>query len=157
MSCIIQQEFLRVMPTVDFLEEYDVHHNYAKKQKVYDKDYGYIHRKGATSAELDEIGIIPGSMGTSSFIVRGLGNPASLCSCSHGAGRKMSRTKAVEGLDLETEKSFMDAQGIVHGLTCKSALEEAPHAYKDINEVMENQKDLVEPLVELKTLGVIKG
>ncbi len=116
-----------------------------------------VHRKGATRAYAGELGMIPGSMGTSSFIVRGLGNPQSFMSCSHGAGRKLGRKQASRTLNLEDEIGKMNAQGIIHGIRDARDLDEAPGAYKDIYQVMENQEDLIEIEVELKPLGVIKG
>ena len=94
-------------------------------------------------------------MGSDSFIVLGRGNPESFKSCSHGAGRLMGRRQAIRKLDLQTERAKME--GIVHGLKTVLQLEEAPGAYKDIDEVMNNQRDLVEILVRLRPLGVIKG
>jgi tRNA-splicing ligase RtcB len=116
-----------------------------------------VHRKGATSARKDEIGIIPGSMGTFSYIVSGKGNCESFMSCSHGAGRKMGRKDATRRLDLAEEIAYLDAQGIIHGVRNQSDLDEAPGAYKSIDEVMESQKDLVTPVVKLRPLAVIKG
>jgi RNA-splicing ligase RtcB len=116
-----------------------------------------IHRKGATLARQDTIGIIPGSQGTKSYIVKGLGNEESFMSCSHGAGRKMSRTKAQNELNLEEEIRKLDEKGIIHSVRHKNDLDEASGAYKDIDVVMNNQKDLVEILVELTPLAVIKG
>jgi tRNA-splicing ligase RtcB len=135
-------------------EEINIHHNYAAFEHHYGTDV-IVHRKGATKATEDTIGIIPGSMGTSSYIVRGLGNPESFMSCSHGAGRAMGRKEAKNKLDLEEEQNKMD--GIVHGLRTTQELDEAPGAYKNIDVVMENQKDLVKILVKLTPLGVIKG
>lgn len=132
----------------------DVAHNYARFENHRGKNL-IIHRKGATSAKKGEIGIIPGSQGTSSFIVRGLGNEASFKSCSHGAGRKMSRKFAKQQLSLENEKNRM--KGIIHSMETEDQLDEAPSAYKDINKVMKNQKDLVEIIEELKPLAVVKG
>ena len=116
-----------------------------------------VHRKGATRAYEGELGMIPGSQGTKSYIVRGLGNEQSFKSCSHGAGRKMSRKKAQNELDLQAEISLLEKQNIVHAVRNKSDLDEATSAYKDIQEVMENQKDLVEIVVELQPLAVLKG
>ena len=96
-------------------------------------------------------------MGSKSYIVKGLGNPQSFMSCSHGAGRKMGRKQASRELNLNEEIKQMNQQGIIHGLRSQNDLDEAPGAYKDIDKVMENQKDLVEILIELKPLGVIKG
>jgi len=134
--------------------EINIHHNYAAFEHHYGTNV-IVHRKGATKATEDTIGIIPGSMGTSSYIVRGLGNPESFMSCSHGAGRAMGRKEAKNKLNLEEEQQKM--AGIVHGLRTTQELDEAPGAYKNIDIVMENQKDLVEILVKLTPLGVIKG
>ena len=139
-----------------FSEDINIHHNYAKWENHFNKNV-IIHRKGATSAKKDEIGIIPGSMGTSSYITRGLGNPLSFESCSHGAGRKMSRTKAINNLNLEEEKKKLNELNIVHSIRGKEDLEEAPGAYKDIIVVMNQQKDLTEILMTLQPLAVIKG
>jgi tRNA-splicing ligase RtcB len=135
-------------------EAINIHHNYAAFEHHYGRDV-LVHRKGATKATEELIGIIPGSMGTSSYIVRGLGNPESFMSCSHGAGRAMGRKQARDILDLIEEQEKMT--GIVHGLRQMKDLDEAPGAYKDIDVVMENQKDLVEIIVKLQPLGVIKG
>jgi tRNA-splicing ligase RtcB len=134
----------------------NIAHNYASLENHYGHNV-WVHRKGATLAREDTIGIIPGSMGTSSYIVRGKGNRESFMSCSHGAGRTMSRTKAKNELDLAEEQKKLDDQGIIHSIRNKDDLEEAVSAYKDIDTVMENQEDLVEVLVKLKPLAVIKG
>ena len=136
------------------LEQVSIHHNYAALETHYGKKV-CVHRKGATRARAGERGIIPGSMGTRSYIVQGLGNPESFHSCSHGAGRKMGRKDATRRLSLKDELSKMT--GIVHGLRNVSDLDEAPSAYKDIDEVMANQHDLVEIVVRLRPLGSIKG
>ncbi|MFO8142617.1 MAG: RtcB family protein [Marinobacter sp.] len=145
-----------VCSEVVFLEEFDVAHNYAALEHHFGRNV-VVHRKGATKAMNGQLGIIPGSQGTSSFIVEGLGNPDSFMSCSHGAGRKMGRKQAIRELNLEVEKKRLDDQGIVHSIRNEKDLDEAAGAYKDIDEVMENQKDLVVPFVELKPLAVIKG
>jgi len=134
----------------------DVHHNYATIENHFGSNV-VVHRKGATSARKGQIGIIPGSQGTKSYIVKGLGNPESFNSCSHGAGRVMSRTKAKAVLNLEEEIKKMNDKGILHSIRGKNQLDEASSAYKNIDVVMENQKDLVEIIVELTPLGVIKG
>jgi len=139
-----------------FEEDIDVTHNYARLENHFDKNV-WIHRKGAISARLGEIGIIPGSMGTKSYIVEGLGNKESFESASHGAGRVMSRAKAIKELDLEEQKNILDKQGIIHGIRHQNDLDEAPFAYKNIKTVMENQKDLVKIVEELSPLVVIKG
>ena len=136
------------------MEKVNIHHNYAAFEHHYGKNV-IIHRKGATKATEGLKGIIPGSMGTNSYIVEGLGNPESFMSCSHGAGRKMGRKQAKKDLKLEIEQKKMG--GIVHGLRNESKLDEAPGAYKDIDTVMENQSDLVKIVVKLKPLGNIKG
>ncbi len=132
----------------------NIAHNYASIENHFGKNV-WVHRKGATKASKGLVGIIPGSMGTSSYIVEGLGNPESFESCSHGAGRKMGRNEAVKTLDLKHEQEIM--KGILGAPRTKEDLQEAPGAYKDILDVMENQKDLVKILVELKPLAVIKG
>lgn len=131
-------------------------HNFAVWEHHFNTNV-LVHRKGATRAYEDEPGMIPGSQGTKSYIVKGLGNPESFMSCSHGAGRKMGRSKATKVLDLEKEIAFLEKQGILHAIRHKSDLEEAAGAYKDISVVMENQKDLVDIMVELRPLAVIKG
>lgn len=142
--------------TAEWEEDIDIAHNYVRLENHF-KENVWVHRKGATSAKLGEIGIIPGSMGTKSYIVEGLGNPESFTSCSHGAGRKLSRSKAREKLDLEEQKKILDEQGIIHGIRNISDLDEAPSAYKNIKTVMENQKDLVKIVEELSPIAVIKG
>ena len=134
----------------------NIAHNYAVWENHFGKNV-IIHRKGATLARQGTIGIIPGSQGSKSYIVKGLGNPESFQSCSHGAGRKMSRTKAIKELNLQEEIKKLDDQGIIHGIETEKDLDEASGAYKNIDEVMENQKDLVEILVELSPIAVIKG
>lgn len=141
---------------ISFDDIIDVHHNYATIENHFGKNV-VVHRKGATSARKGQIGIVPGSQGTKSYIVKGLGNPESFNSCSHGAGRTMSRTKARATLNLEEEIKKMNDKGILHSIRGKNQLDEASSAYKNIDIVMENQKDLVEILVELTPLGVIKG
>jgi tRNA-splicing ligase RtcB len=139
-----------------FIETHNIHHNYAALENHNGKNR-WIHRKGATSARLGEIGIIPGSQGTSSYIVRGLGNEKSYTSCSHGAGRRMGRKQAVRELSLENETKKMEEKGILHALRGKEDLDEAAGAYKDIDVVMSEQKDLVEIVVKLEPLAVVKG
>jgi len=141
----------------------DIHHNYVALENVYGKDL-WLHRKGATSAKKDELGIIPGSMATKSYIVRGKGNIQSMNSCSHGAGRPRSRTDSSNILDEKTcikemeEIYFEGFKPITRGrLKGQPDLSEAGGAYKDINEVMEQQKELVYIITELTPLGVLKG
>jgi len=134
----------------------NIAHNYARMENHFGSNV-MIHRKGATSARENEIGIIPGSQGTSSYIVRGLGNRESFHSCSHGAGRRMGRKQACRELSLDEQKAILDDQGIIHGIRTESDLDEAPGAYKDIDVVMANQSDLVEITTRLRPLAVVKG
>lgn len=131
-------------------------HNFAAWEKHFGK-YVMVHRKGATRAFNGQLGMIPGSQGTKSYIVRGLGNKESFKSCSHGAGRKLSRRQAQKQLNLKAEIKLLNDQNIIHGIRSVKDLDEAPNAYKDIDEVMQNQRDLAKILVELKPLAVIKG
>lgn len=147
-------EIVNEIAGADKMDEINIHHNYAAFEHHYGKDV-LIHRKGATKATSGLRGIIPGSMGTSSYIVEGLGNEESFQSCSHGAGRRMGRGEATRTLNLEDEQKKMG--GIIHGLRTNKELDEAPGAYKDIDAVMENQKDLVKIVTKLTPLGVIKG
>jgi tRNA-splicing ligase RtcB len=134
----------------------DVAHNYAAREHHFGREV-WVHRKGATRAFAGEAGIIPGSQGSRSYIVRGLGNEQSFKSCSHGAGRVLGRKEAQRVLDLETEVRRLDARHILHALRGRRDLEEAPGAYKDIATVIANQRDLVEVVVELQPLAVLKG
>jgi tRNA-splicing ligase RtcB len=151
----IKKAFLNVVECT-FEPEINIHHNFAQLEHHFGHNV-VIHRKGATSAKEGQLGIIPGSQGTSSYIVKGKGNRESFMSCSHGAGRKMSRKKARETLNLEEEKKKLDDIEVLHAIRHKNNLDEASSAYKDINIVMKEQSDLVEPIVELKPLAVVKG
>ena len=156
------------VPEATFIQEVNIHHNYAAKETHFGNEY-WIHRKGATSAKDGEIGIIPGSMGTASYIVRGLGNRDSFMSCSHGAGRCMSRTKACQELVAADCDAALDGVVYDRWKPCKPFgkrtsktrgildLSEAPQAYKPIDEVIEAERDLIEPLVRLLPLAVLKG
>lgn len=152
----IKNAFLAVTPPVFFESFINIAHNYAAMETHYHKKV-VVHRKGATRAQGGEIGIIPGSQGTPSYIVRGKGNEESFASCSHGAGRRMGRKQAQRQLDLNQEQKRLDDQGIIHSIRSRRDLDEASSAYKDIDEVVDNQLDLVEVVVELKPLAVIKG
>jgi tRNA-splicing ligase RtcB len=163
----IQNIFVRVLESegsvysgmglgIKFDEIINIAHNYAK-QELHFGEFVMVHRKGATFAGSNTIGIIPGSQGSKSYIVRGLGNSDSFTSCSHGAGRKMGRKEAERSLSLDVEIKRLDDLGVIHCVRTEHDLDEAAGAYKDIDEVMENQKDLVEKLVELTPLAVIKG
>ena len=136
---------------------YDVAHNYASLEHHFGKNV-WVHRKGATRAYDGEIGIIPGSQGSKSYIIKGKGNVNSFMSCSHGAGRTMSRKKAIENLNLEEEtKILADSGNLLHTVRGKSSLDESPSAYKDIEKVMKLQEDLIDIVVELSPLACIKG
>ena len=142
-----------------FEKEINIHHNYVRLEHHFGKNV-WIHRKGATSAKKGELGIIPGSMGTPSYIVEGLGNPESFQSCSHGAGRIMGRAAASRNLSVEECDRAME--GVVFGRWGKDRkgridLGEAPPAYKNIENVIESQLDLIKPLIKLQPLAVIKG
>ena len=129
------------------------HHNYISREHHFGKDC-YVTRKGAVRAQKGEMGIIPGSMGARSFIVRGLGNPESFNSCSHGAGRVMSRTNAKKVYNIK------DQIEATQGVECRKdagVIDEIPHAYKDIDQVMAAQKDLVEVVHTLKQIVCVKG
>lgn len=144
------------IPNVEFEPMINIAHNYAAWETHFDEAC-IVHRKGATSAKMGEIGIIPGSQGTSSYIVEGLGNPLSFMSCSHGAGRVMSRTEAVKSLNLAEEIQKLDEKGIVHAIRCQEDLEEASSAYKNIEKVIEQEADLVKIKTHLFPVAVIKG
>lgn len=134
-------------------EAINCHHNYVSEEFHFGEQV-FVTRKGAIRAQEGELGIIPGSMGAKSFIVRGLGNDSSFCSCSHGAGRVMSRSKAKKLFDIE------DLEQQTEGVECridKSVVDEIPAAYKDIDKVMKNQDDLVEIVHTLKQVVCIKG
>jgi len=152
----VKEALLRVVQPVSFDPMINIAHNYAALEEHFAKSV-MVHRKGATRAQEGEIGIIPGSQGTPSYIVRGKGNKESFESCAHGAGRKMGRKQAQRQLNLSEEKKRLDEQGIIHAIRSVSDLEEAAGAYKDIDQVIDNQLDLVEVLVELRPLAVIKG
>ena len=134
-------------------EAVNCHHNYVQKEYHYGRKV-WLTRKGAVSARSGELGIIPGSMGTCSYIVRGRGNPESFQSCSHGAGRAMSRAEARRRFSVE------DHAQATTGVECRkdvSVIDETPAAYKSIDTVMEAQKDLVEIIHRLKQVVCVKG
>ena len=156
MMAAIQEVVAEVTGCGQFEEALDVAHNYAAREIHFDREV-WVHRKGATRAFAGERGIIPGSQGSRSYIVRGLGNPQSFMSCSHGAGRVLGRKEAQRVLNLREEIGKLEAQHILHSIRHRNDLEEAPGAYKDIGEVIANQHDLIEVLVELQPLAVLKG
>lgn len=141
---------------IEFEPMTNIAHNYAAFEHHFDKDV-IVHRKGATLARGGVIGIIPGSQGTASYIVEGLGNPESFCSCSHGAGRVLSRKAAIHTLDMKAEVKNLEAKGIIHAIRCQDDMQEASGAYKDIEEVIANESDLVKVKTKLLPIAVIKG
>ena len=152
----IKEVISDVFPDIRFEKMINIAHNYA----AFETHFGervIVHRKGAARAALGDIGIIPGSQGTASYIVEGLGNPDSFMSSSHGAGRRMSRSEAVAKLSMADEVPMLERQGIVHGIRGRHDLEEAAGAYKDIDEVMAQQADLVVIKTKLMPIAVIKG
>ena len=138
-------------------EEINCHHNYAALENHFGENV-WVHRKGAVRARKGELTVIPGAMGSYSYVVRGLGNPESFCTSSHGAGRAYSRRGAMEALSCEEVMVDLKNQGVILGKkNKKDVAEESRFAYQDIDRVMENQKDLVEPVRRLRTIGVVKG
>lgn len=153
MAAVVQAARTLLPPFEMTIEAVNCHHNYIQKENHYGKNI-WVTRKGAVRAGKDELGIIPGSMGAKSFIVRGLGNPESFTSCSHGAGRVMSRTQAKQTFTLE------DHIQATEGVECRKdsgVLDETPGAYKDIHAVMKAQEDLVEVVHTLKQVLCVKG
>lgn len=147
---VLKNELPHFVPTKEAI---NCHHNYVSQETHFDSQV-YITRKGAISAYDGELGIIPGSMGAKSYIVKGKGNSESFCSCSHGAGRRLSRGKAIRSFTLD------DLKTQTAGIECrkdKGIMDEIPQAYKDIDMVMANQNDLVEVVHTLKQVMCIKG
>jgi tRNA-splicing ligase RtcB (3'-phosphate/5'-hydroxy nucleic acid ligase) len=144
----------RHLPPFDATDEaVNCHHNYVERERHFGEDV-WLTRKGAIRAGRGELGIIPGSMGARSYIVRGIGSAESFQSCAHGAGRKMSRNAAQKSFSVE------DLKRQTEGVICrkdKGVLDEIPGAYKNIDEVMANQADLVETLHTLKQVLCVKG
>lgn len=153
MAALIFKKLLTFFPDLKIEDQIACHHNYVSEETLFDQDL-IITRKGAISAYKDQRGIIPGSMGTRSYIVSGLGNTDALCSASHGAGRSMSRGAAKRAYTVE------DLAKATEGVECRKdagVLDEIPMAYKDIDVVMENQKDLVRIEHTLKQVLCVKG
>jgi len=153
MMRIYKEQMLRAFPHIKFDKPIQCHHNYVSEEVHYGEQV-FVTRKGAIKAGNGDLGIIPGSMGASSYIVRGLGNPESFESASHGAGRRMSRGEAKRTFTVD------DLKEQTKGVECRkdrSVVDEIPSAYKDIDQVMENQKDLVEVVAKLKQVMCIKG
>ena len=151
----VWREFESLMPVPDgWVEEYiSCHHNYMTRENHFGRNV-WVTRKGAVRARNGDMAIIPGSMGAKSYIVRGLGSKLSFCSCSHGAGRLMSRRQAKREISVEQHIAA------TVGVTCRkdaSVIDESPAAYKDIDAVMASQTDLVEPVHTLKQFVCVKG
>lgn len=140
-----------------FGEEINCHHNYAALENHYDANV-WVHRKGATRVREGELAVIPGAMGSYSYVVQGKGLEESFCTSSHGAGRTYSRTGAKQAFSVEQVIVDLKEQGVVLGKRKKNDVaEECRFAYKNIDEVMEQQQDMVTPIRKLKTVGVVKG
>lgn len=152
----IEEVLADALKGIEFEPMINIAHNYAACESHFGKKV-FVHRKGATLAEKGVIGIIPGSQGTASYIVEGLGNRESFCSCSHGAGRRLSRTAAIRTLNMAEEVTQLEAKGIVHAIRNQNDMQEASGAYKDIEEVIANELDLVKIRTRLLPIAVIKG
>ncbi len=143
----------KMVPKFERTFEIDCHHNYVAKENHF-KHNVLVTRKGAVSARKGQVAVVPGSMGTPTYIVQGLGNPESFMSCSHGAGRAMSRTAAKQTFTLK------DHREATAGIECRvdsSVLDETPGAYKNIEDVISAQKELIEPIHKLRQVICIKG
>ena len=152
----IQEVITDALPGIAFEPMINIAHNYAAWENHYGQNV-IVHRKGATLAREGMVGIIPGSQGTASYIVEGLDNAASFNSCSHGAGRVLSRTAAIASLDLQAEVAQLESKGIVHAIRSQDDMQEVTGAYKDIEEVIANQTDLIKVKTKLLPIAVIKG
>lgn len=153
MKDLIFDQLRKHFPQIKEVDWITCHHNYVSEETHFGENLT-VTRKGAISANKGQMGIIPGSMGTKSYIVRGLGNEQSFCSASHGAGRRMSRGEAKRRFTLEDLEKQLEG---VESRKDLGVLDEIPAAYKDIDQVMENQKDLVEVVATLKQVLVVKG
>lgn len=151
---IVLWSLTRELPPFEIVDEaVNCHHNYISMETHFGQNI-YVTRKGAVRAGLGELGIIPGSMGAKSFIVKGKGNKDSFCSCSHGAGRLMSRAKAKK---MYNQKDHEEATKNVECRKDFGVIDETPKAYKNIDDVMASQDDLVEVLYTLKQIICVKG
>jgi tRNA-splicing ligase RtcB len=153
MLALLADVMRRRWPQIEFRDTISCHHNYVAEERHFGEDL-LVTRKGAIRARAGDLGIIPGSMGTKSFIVRGKGNPESFESASHGAGRRMSRTEARKRFNVRDLREQTD------GVECRKdpgVIDEAPKAYKNIDKVMSQQTDLVEIVAELKQVLCVKG
>lgn len=148
-------KYLGIEPS--FSDEINCHHNYAALENHFGKNV-YVHRKGAIRAREGELGIIPGAMGSYSYIVKGRGNEDSFMSSSHGAGRLYSRTAAVQTFPVDKVMCDLKEQNVILAKHNKSDVaEESRFAYKNIEQVIDNERDLTEPIKKLFTVGVVKG
>ena len=152
----IEEVLADALEGIEFEPMINIAHNYAAVEHHFGSDV-VVHRKGATLAREGVIGIIPGSQGTASYIVEGLGNPDSFFSCSHGAGRVLSRKMAIKTLDMKQEVAQLEAKGIIHAIRNQDDMQEASGAYKDIETVIANEADLVKVKTRLLPVAVIKG
>jgi tRNA-splicing ligase RtcB len=152
----VKEAFVEVLSDVEFSHFINKPHNFAAEEEHFGERV-IVHRKGATRARAGEWGMIPGSQGTRSFLVKGKGEAYSFESCSHGAGRVMSRAKARKTLDFKEEVESLKQRGVLHAMRGRKDLDEAPGSYKDIDTVMRNQTDLVDVEIELEPLAVVKG
>ena len=142
---------------LEFAGDINCHHNYAALENHFGKNV-WVHRKGAVRAGNGELAVIPGAMGSYSYFPGKKGNPDSFCSSSHGAGRQYSRKGAMQAFTCEEVILDLQKTGVILGKKNKSDVaEESRFAYKNIEEVMDNQTDLVVPVKRLKTIGVVKG
>lgn len=143
--------------SVEFGDEINCHHNYAALENHYGENV-WVHRKGATRVREGELAVIPGAMGSFSYVVEGKGNKESFCTSSHGAGRNYSRSGAKQAFSVEQVIVDLKEQGVVLGKRKKNDVaEECRFAYKDIDKVMAQQADIVTPVRKLRTVGVVKG
>ncbi len=158
-TCAVVREHIEKYAdlSMEFTDKINCHHNYAALENHYGENV-WVHRKGATRARKGERAVIPGAMGSYSYVVEGLGNEESFCTSSHGAGRAYSRSGAMQAFSTEQVIVDLKEQGVVLGKRKKNDIaEECRFAYKDIDEVMAQQTDIVTPVRKLKTVGVVKG
>ncbi len=158
-TCAVVKEVIEkhTSLTVEFGAEINCHHNYAALENHFGVNV-WVHRKGATRVRRKEMAVIPGAMGSYSYVVEGKGNEESFCTSSHGAGRSYSRSGAMQAFSTEQVMVDLKEQGVVLGKRKKNDVaEECRFAYKDIDQVMAQQLEMVTPVRKLKTVGVIKG
>lgn len=154
---LVKNVLIEELGHVEFFNELNIHHNYAALENHYGEDV-WVHRKGAIKLDKDQLGIIPGAMGSYSYIVKGLASSEAFCSCSHGAGRHLSRKAASKEFEHHAVLSDLEKNGVKIGIPNKSIIgDESRFAYKNIDIVLENQSDLCVPYKKLSTVLVIKG